>query len=52
MSNKSSRNKCLILCERSKNVKHEFGNNLLVGHLRLKSILDKPQIKPNDRAAL
>ena len=35
-----------------KTLKREFGNNLLVAHLHLKSMLDKPQIKPNDRAAL
>ena len=35
-----------------KRLKREFGNTLLVTRLRLKLILDKPQIKPNDRAAL
>ena len=29
-----------------------FGNTLLVAQLRLKSVLDKPQIKSNQRAAL
>ena len=30
-----------------KTSKHEFGNTLLVAQLRLKSVLDKPQIKSN-----
>ena len=35
-----------------KSLKHKFGNTLLVAHLLLKSMLDKPQIKLNDCAAL
>ena len=33
-------------------LKQEFGNTLLVAHLRLKSVLDKPQMKSNDCATL
>ena len=35
-----------------KMLKRKFGNTLLVAHLRLKSMLNIPQIKPNDRAVL
>ena len=35
-----------------KTLKGEFGNTLLVSHLRLKSIFNKTQIKANDRSAL
>ena len=35
-----------------KTLKREFGNTLLVSHLRLKSMFNKPQIKANDRSAL
>ena len=35
-----------------KKLKREFGNTLLVSHLRLKSMFNKPQIKANDRSAL
>ena len=35
-----------------KTLNRKFGNTLLVAHLRFKSRLDKPQIKPNDRALL
>ena len=35
-----------------KTLKREFGNILLVALLPLKYMLDKPEIKPNDRAAL
>ena len=33
-------------------LKQEYGNTLLVAHLRLKSVLDKPKIKSNDCATL
>ena len=35
-----------------KTLKREFGNTLLVAHLSLKPMFNKPQIKPNDRSAL
>ena len=35
-----------------KTLKREFGNTLLVAHLRLKSIFNKLQIEPNDRSTL
>ena len=35
-----------------KTLKREFGNTLLVSHLCLKSMFNKPQIKANDRSAL
>ena len=35
-----------------KTLKREFANTLPVAHLRLKSIFNKPQIKPNDRPDL
>ena len=35
-----------------KTLNRKFGNTLLVAHLRFKSRLNKPQIKPNDRAPL
>ena len=35
-----------------KTLKREFGNTLLVSHLRLKSMFNKPQTKANDRSAL
>ena len=35
-----------------KTLKKEFEKTLLVAHLRLKSMFNKPQIKPNDRSAL
>ena len=35
-----------------KTLRREFGNTLLVSHLRLNSMFNKPQIKGNDRSAL
>ena len=35
-----------------KALKKDFGNPLLISHLRLKDIFDKPQIKANDRISL
>ena len=35
-----------------KTLKKEFGNTLIVAHLCLKSMFNKPQIKPSDRSAL
>ena len=35
-----------------KTLKREFGNTLLVAHLRLKSVFNEPQIKPSDSLAL
>ena len=35
-----------------KNLKHEFGNTLLVAQLCLKNMLDKPQIKSNQQREL
>ena len=36
----------------SKILKKEFGDTLLVTHLRLKPMFNKPQMKPNNRSAL
>ena len=33
-------------------LKREFGNTLQVAHLSLKSMFNRPQIKPNERSAL
>ena len=35
-----------------KTLKKEFGNTLIVAHLCLQSMFNKPQIKPSDRSAL
>ena len=35
-----------------KSLKIDFGDPLVVAHLKLKSVFDKPQIKSGDRIAL
>ena len=35
-----------------KSLKREFGNPVLVSHLKIKSIFDQPKIKPNDKIGL
>ena len=35
-----------------KSLKQDFGNPVLVSHLKIKSIFDQPQIKPNDKIGL
>ena len=35
-----------------KSLKRDFGNPVLVSLLKIKSILDQPQIKPNDKIGL
>ena len=35
-----------------KSLKRDFGNPVLVSHLKIKSIFDQPQIKPNDKIGL
>ena len=35
-----------------KSLKRDFGNPVLVSHLKIKSIFDQPQIKPNDKIRL
>ena len=35
-----------------KSLKRDFGNPVLVSHLKVKSVFDQPQIKPNDKIGL
>ena len=35
-----------------KTLKRDFGNPVVVSHLKLKAVLDLPQIRANDRIAL
>ena len=35
-----------------KSLKIDFGNPVIVSHLKIQSLLDQPQIKPNDKIGL
>ena len=35
-----------------KSLKRDFGNPVIVSHLKIQSLLDQPQIKPNDKIGL
>lgn len=41
-----------FLCSRTKNVENDFANPLLIAHLQLKEIFDKPQIKIHEKTTL
>ena len=42
----------LLYASTLKSLKTDFGDHLVVAHLKLKSVFDKPQIKYGDRIAL
>ena len=42
----------LLYASTLKSLKTDFGDPLVVAHLKLKSVFDKPQIKSGDRIAL